>query len=53
MGQRYESGEKFLRVIQLFQRLSDTQAGLTTRQLADQLEAEGYTRFGVNETASA
>ena len=38
MGQRYESGEKFLRVIQLFQRLSDTQAGLTTRQLADQLE---------------
>ena len=38
MGQRYESGEKFLRVIQLFQRLSDTQTGLTTRQLADQLE---------------
>ncbi len=38
MTQRYESGEKFLRVIQLFQRLSDTQAGLTTRQLADQLE---------------
>lgn len=38
MGQRYESGEKFLRVIQLFQRLSDTQAGLTTRQLADDLE---------------
>jgi predicted DNA-binding transcriptional regulator YafY len=38
MSQRYESGEKFLRVIQLFQRLSDTQAGLTTRQLADQLE---------------
>jgi predicted DNA-binding transcriptional regulator YafY len=38
MGQRYESGEKFLRVIQLFQRLSDTQAGLTTRQLADELE---------------
>jgi Fe-S cluster assembly ATP-binding protein len=22
-------------------------------ELADQLEAEGYTRFGVNETASA
>jgi predicted DNA-binding transcriptional regulator YafY len=38
MSQRYESGEKFLRVIQLFQRLSDTQAGLTTRQLAEQLE---------------
>jgi predicted DNA-binding transcriptional regulator YafY len=38
MGQRYESGEKFLRVIQLFQRLSDTETGLTTRQLADQLE---------------
>ena len=38
MSQRYESGEKFLRVIQLFQKLSDTQNGLTTRQLADQLE---------------
>lgn len=38
MSQRYESGEKFLRVIQLFQRLSDTQTGLTTRQLADELE---------------
>ncbi len=38
MSQRYESGEKFLRVIQLFQFLSDTQAGLTTRQLADRLE---------------
>jgi predicted DNA-binding transcriptional regulator YafY len=38
MTQRYESGEKFLRVIQLFQRLSDTQTGLSTRQLADQLE---------------
>jgi predicted DNA-binding transcriptional regulator YafY len=38
MTQRYESGEKFLRVIQLFQRLSDTQTGLTTRQLADELE---------------
>ncbi len=38
MSQRYESGEKFLRVIQLFQRLSDTQGGLTTRQLAEQLE---------------
>ena len=35
---RYESGEKFLRVIQLFQRLSDTEAGLTTKQLADALE---------------
>lgn len=38
MAQNYESGEKFLRVIQLFQRLCDTQAGLTTRQLADDLE---------------
>jgi predicted DNA-binding transcriptional regulator YafY len=38
MSQRYESGEKFLRVIQLFQKLSDTQNGLTTRQLADELE---------------
>ena len=38
MGMRYESGEKFLRVIQLFQRLSDTQVGMTTRQLADSLE---------------
>jgi predicted DNA-binding transcriptional regulator YafY len=38
VSQRYESGEKFLRVIQLFQRLSDTQTGLTTRQLADDLE---------------
>lgn len=38
MSVRYESGEKFLRVIQLFQRLSDTQVGLTTRQLADALE---------------
>ena len=38
MPAAYESGEKFLRVIQLFQRLCDTQTGLTTRQLADQLE---------------
>ncbi len=38
MNPRYESGEKFLRVIQLFQRLSDTEAGLTTTQLADELE---------------
>ncbi|MFN2451044.1 MAG: helix-turn-helix transcriptional regulator [Candidatus Dormibacteria bacterium] len=39
----YESGEKFLRVIQLFQRLCDTQAGLTTRQLADELEVSSRT----------
>ena len=34
----YEPGEKFLRVIQLLQRLSDTEQGLTTAQLADELE---------------
>lgn len=34
----YESGEKFTRVIQLFRRLSDTEAGVTTKQLADELE---------------
>jgi predicted DNA-binding transcriptional regulator YafY len=34
----YESGEKFLRVIQLFQRLCDTEVGLTTAQLAEDLE---------------
>lgn len=38
MPARYEQGEKFLRVIQLFQRLSDTEKGLTTRELADELE---------------
>ena len=31
----YEPGEKFLRVIQLFARLSDTEAGVTTKQLAE------------------
>jgi len=38
MAATYEAGEKFLRVIQLFTRLSDTVTGLTTRQLADELE---------------
>ena len=35
---QYESGEKFLRVIQLFRRLCETDAGVTTKQLADELE---------------
>jgi predicted DNA-binding transcriptional regulator YafY len=35
---RYESGEKFIRVFQLYTRLNDTEAGLTTRQLATELE---------------
>jgi proteasome accessory factor C len=34
----YEAGEKFLRVVQLFTRLCETEAGLTTKQLADELE---------------
>jgi predicted DNA-binding transcriptional regulator YafY len=34
----YEPGEKFLRVFQLFTRLTDTDAGLTTAQLAAELE---------------
>lgn len=34
----YESGEKFLRVIQLFRRLCETEAGVSTKQLADELE---------------
>ncbi|MFN2582451.1 MAG: helix-turn-helix transcriptional regulator [Candidatus Dormibacteria bacterium] len=34
---QYESGEKFLRVIQLFRRLAETEAGVTTKQLADEL----------------
>ena len=38
MTSQYESGEKFLRVFQLYQRLCDTRSGLTTRQLADELE---------------
>jgi predicted DNA-binding transcriptional regulator YafY len=35
---RYESGEKFIRVFQLYTRLNDTENGLTTRQLASELE---------------
>jgi predicted DNA-binding transcriptional regulator YafY len=38
MPERYETGEKFVRVIQLFQRLCDTEIGLTTAQLAADLE---------------
>lgn len=38
MPERYETGEKFVRVIQLFQRLCDTEIGLTTTQLASELE---------------
>ena len=38
MAPTYEAGEKILRVIQLYQRLCDTRTGLTTRQLADELE---------------
>lgn len=34
----YESGEKFTRVMQLFRRLSETEAGVTTKQLAEELE---------------
>jgi predicted DNA-binding transcriptional regulator YafY len=34
----YESGEKFIRVMQLFTRLSETKSGLTTKQLAEDLE---------------
>lgn len=40
MVARYESGEKFIRVVQLLTKLSDTEAGLTTRQLAEQLEVQ-------------
>jgi predicted DNA-binding transcriptional regulator YafY len=39
----YEPGEKFLRVIQLFQRLSDTDAGVTTSRLAEELEVNQRT----------
>src|SRR5690348_9500298 len=35
---KYESGEKFIRVLQLFQRLSDTETGVTTAQLSEELE---------------
>src|SRR5579864_3431230 len=38
MPAQYEAGEKFLRVIQLFARLSETKTGLTTKQLAEELE---------------
>jgi predicted DNA-binding transcriptional regulator YafY len=38
MATRYEPGEKFIHVFQLLARLSDTETGLTTRQLAEQLE---------------
>ncbi len=38
MPSQYESGEKFIRVIQLYQRLCDTTVGLTTQQLSDELE---------------
>ena len=39
----YEQGEKFLRVIQLFTRLCETEAGVTTKQLADELEVNQRT----------
>ena len=38
MPATYEPGEKFLRVVQLFTRLADTETGLTTTQLAAELE---------------
>ena len=38
MSSRYESGEKFVRVMQLLTRLNDTAAGVSTKQLADELE---------------
>jgi predicted DNA-binding transcriptional regulator YafY len=39
----YESGEKFTRVMQLFRRLCDTEAGVTTKQLAEELEVNQRT----------
>lgn len=39
----YESGEKFTRVMQLFRRLSETEAGITTKQLAEELEVNQRT----------
>jgi len=39
----YEKGEKQLRVIKLFARLCETEVGLTTRQLADELEVNPRT----------
>ena len=38
MSARYESGEKFVRVMQLLTRLSDTATGVSTKQLAEELE---------------
>src|SRR5580693_7507722 len=39
----YEKGEKQLRVIKLFARLCETEVGLTTRQLAEELEVNTRT----------
>jgi len=39
----YEKGEKQLRVIKLFTRLCETEVGLTTRQLAEELEVNPRT----------
>jgi predicted DNA-binding transcriptional regulator YafY len=39
----YEKGEKQLRVIKLFARLCETEVGLTTRQLAEELEVDPRT----------
>src|SRR5580693_3643571 len=39
----YEKGEKELRVIKLFARLCETEVGLTTRQLAEELEVNTRT----------
>ena len=39
----YESGEKFTRVMQLFRRLSETETGVTTKQLAEELEVNQRT----------
>lgn len=33
-----EAGEKFIRVVKLFLRLSDTQVGVTTKEIAEELE---------------
>jgi predicted DNA-binding transcriptional regulator YafY len=38
MSKKYESGEKFTRVIQVYERLCQTEMGLTTIQLAEELE---------------
>ena len=39
----YESGEKFTRVLQLFRRLAETETGVTTKQLAEELEVNQRT----------